>query len=69
MFNHPETNYLMAKIRIDEELERAARERRFRRAGQSAGPGTIDVVGLRWRIARLFGWVPPNAGRIRAVGA
>lgn len=69
MFYHPETNYRMAKLRIDEELERAARERRFRRAGQSAGPGTIDVVGLRRRIARILGWAPPATGGIHPAGA
>jgi hypothetical protein len=52
---HPETMYKLAKLRIEDDLAQAERERRVRLAGSSASAGRIDAVHFHERLARLFG--------------
>lgn len=62
----PEHMYELARLRMDENLRQAERERLVRRAGSPTPSGTIDAVRFRDRVARLFGgaWTsaPKHAG-------
>jgi hypothetical protein len=57
---HPVALYMLAKIRIDDDLAQAERERQVRRAGSPRPAGRIDAVRFRDRLARLFGNVGPS---------
>ena len=63
----PTTTYEMVKIKIEEELQQAARERRAREAA-SPRPHVIDFasVGRRLRVQLLGG---PRTDRPAAAGA
>jgi hypothetical protein len=57
---HPETMYVLAKLKMLEDLRQAERERLARRARSSTPTGAIDAVRFRDRLTRLFGPVRPS---------
>jgi hypothetical protein len=57
---HPETLYVLAKLRIAEDTRNAERARLVRSAGGPPRPATIDASRFRQRVARLFGPGWPN---------
>ncbi len=65
---HPWMTHELAKIKINEALEDAQRER-LASAARSARAGTIDAVPFRDRVARLFGGLPTLIDRSRPAGA
>lgn len=65
---HPWMTHELAKIKINEALEDAQRER-LASAARAARVGTIDAVPFRDRVARLFSGLPTLIDRSRPAGA
>lgn len=65
---HPLMTHDLVKIKIDEALEDARRER-LANAARSSRVQTIDAVPFRDRVARLFSGLPTLIDRSRPAGA
>lgn len=65
--NHPETMYELVKLRMEEDLRAAQRERLIRRAADRPS-GAMDAVRFRDRVARLLGTAWPITA-VRGAGA
>ncbi len=65
---HPYMTHELARIKIEEALEDAQRQR-LANAARANRPGTIDAVPFRDRIARLFNGLPTLVDRSRPAGA
>jgi len=65
---HPLMTHDLVKIKIDEALEDARRER-LANAARSSRVQTIDAVPFRDRVARLFSGLPTLINRSRPAGA
>jgi hypothetical protein len=65
---HPWMTHELAKIKIDEALEDARRER-LASAARASRVRTIDAVPFRDRVVRLFSGLPTLIDRSRPAGA
>jgi hypothetical protein len=65
---HPWMTHELAKIKINEALEDAQRER-LASAARGSRAQTIDTVPFRDRVARLFSGLPTLIDRSRPAGA
>ena len=65
---HPSMTHELARIKINEALEEAQRER-LASAARANRARTIDAVPFRDRVARLFSGLPTLIDRSRPAGA
>ncbi|MDQ2966129.1 MAG: hypothetical protein M3R57_09810 [Chloroflexota bacterium] len=65
---HPLMTHELARIKINEALEDAQRER-LANAARASRARTIDAVAFRDRVARLFSGLPTLIDRSRPAGA
>jgi hypothetical protein len=52
---HPETLYVLAKLKMAENQREADHDRLVRRVGAQSNPVRIDSTPFRQRLTRLFG--------------